>query len=80
MSIESPHYALVIDQTDNAILGLLLEASLDNPIGRAVFEALRRREDISVEDINSFVNSFAEKEHEMGWCEDPDCRDKKEPI
>lgn len=77
MDEKSPHYVLVMDRTRDTILGVLLSAGLDNPIGMMSFIKMLKDENIPEKEAMDFIGLLADKTHEMGWCTDPNCKEKQ---
>ncbi len=71
--IQSPHYLLVIDKKRNEIMALMYSVIVQNPMAKIQFNATLAPLKITHEDVQDFVNDWTTKEHELGWCEDPDC-------
>lgn len=75
--IQSPHYLLVVGKKENSILSCFLFMVKENP---EMFAHALSHFDVSNEEFVSFVKDSADKEHALGWCEDPDCKDKRTPV
>lgn len=77
----SPHIALILDEKRNSILSILYTLACNTPTGKAVFEAACNSNGVSREDIIDFLEDWGEKEHELNWCKDPNCkRNKKDTL
>lgn len=76
---EASSYVLIIDKKRNHIMGALLQACMSTESGRAVFDVLCQGQ-ITREDVKEFIDDWADKEHELGWCVDPNCKRQKQKV
>lgn len=68
---KSKSYALVVDEDTNTILSTLLNIAHEQKT--LLFTMCR---DFGVENskVLAFIKEVADKEHELGWCQDPNCK------
>lgn len=74
---KSPHYVLVMDKKNNIILGCLIQMIRHNQV---IFDLYCLKFGISKEDLVSFIEDISEKEHALGWCDDPNCKQNNKEI
>lgn len=79
--VKSPHYFMMMDEKRNSIMSILFTISTNNPVMNNVFEAACSQFGVSKEELADFLKDWGNKEHELGWCRDPDCKlNKKETL
>lgn len=71
---KSPHYVLVMDEKRNDILSLMYNVLAQIPVAKLTFNFALERYKIPHADVEAFTNEWTNKEHELGWCKDPDCK------
>lgn len=69
---KSPHYALIIDKKRDMIIGVLMEA-LSLKDFMSFFHVKLHNLGVTDDEILEFLGELADKTHEMGWCDDPEC-------
>lgn len=73
---KSDHFVLVVDKQRELILHCLLESGFHNPIGNAIFQAFAQMHRLDMQEVESLIKELHDKRHEMGWCNDPNCKFK----
>lgn len=74
----SDSYALVIDEKTNNIMSLFMRTVAMVPEAGLIFKRGMYVLSITNDELENFCTLIADKEHEMDWCRDPNCHDKKE--
>lgn len=65
-------YGLFVDERTNRTLGNLIQMAMEYLIKLNAPNG--RPDDEDLKDIMAFIQMFSDKEHPLGWCEDPDCK------
>lgn len=71
------NYAMVVDKDTDIILGCMAQAVLMHDTCKMLFLHLYRKEGVSDEKVLQYFKDRALKTHEMKWCDDPNCLEKK---
>lgn len=77
MDTKSPHYTLIIDENRNTMLAVVYALLMRDPLARSIYIAECSKQGVPYPEIESFIEEWSDKEHEMKWCTDPDCKYKK---
>lgn len=70
----SPHYVLVMDQRRNFLLGAMYDAVCNSIEAKYRFNAMCAGFGLTTEEIRAFIDEWADKEHALNWCDDPNCK------
>lgn len=71
--VKSQSYALIVGEKENAILACMLQLMFYNT---TIFSVLLNQVGVSKEELTMFLKNIADREHEQGWCHDPNCKEK----
>jgi hypothetical protein len=69
-------YVLIIDKDRNRVLHALFNAVKDNPALAAEISVFLMKERL-LETFIGIIKEFSAKMHDLNWCNDPDCKYKK---
>ncbi len=70
--VKSKHYVLVMDEDRDKLLSIWMQCILEFPDTAKYFAAFVHAHGL-VDAQKELMKEFNEKNHEMGWCQDPDC-------
>ncbi len=70
MNQKSPHFAMLVGRKENDILSAMYTVAMRD---RLFFTLAMRSVGVTPQDELEFFKAWSIKEHELGWCRDPDC-------
>lgn len=71
MNEKSPHFAMLVGRKENDILSALYTTAMRD---RLFFNLAVQSVGVTPQEVVTFLREWSVKEHELGWCRDPDCK------
>lgn len=64
----------VFDERNHMIVSMFMQSVTQTVAGATYFREMCKKYDITLAELDAFMQEWSDAEHNMGWCHDPNCQ------
>ena len=72
--LKSPLHNFVFDERNHMIVSMFMQSVTQTVEGATYFREMCKKYDVTLGELDSFMQEWSDAEHAMGWCKDPNCK------